>query len=399
MIEGKDIVLGVTGSISVFKACDIVRELKRRKAKLTIIMTSSATQFVTPLTFGSLAQGDVITDLFASRSYWEMEHVSVADKADLFLIAPATANIIGKIASGIADDFLTTTVMATTAPVFLAPAMNDKMFQNPIFQANMQKLLSLGYHLIEPEKGPLACGREGLGRLAPVERILQRVEDFFAREKDFQSIKVMVTAGPTQEPLDPVRYITNPSSGKMGYELAKAFYERGASEVLLITGPTSLPTPLGVSCLRVRTAQEMNEEVLKVSDQYKVIVSAAAVSDYRPVEVAQEKIKKGPSEHLSLQLRKNPDILLALGQRKKEQILVGFSVETQDLIKNSMEKLKKKHLDLIVANNVKEEGAGFGLDTNRATLIDAKGGLDPLPLLSKRELAHKILDRIKTLLG
>lgn len=395
-LNDKMIVLGVCGGIAAYKACDLASKLRQAGAEVTVVMTKSAQRFVTPLTFQSLTHRPVITSLFTPVEEWEIEHIAVAHRASLAVIAPATANIIGKIACGIADDFLTTFVLATRAPVMVCPAMNCEMYANRIVQENLDRLRARGFRIVDPEEGALACGDVGKGRLARVETILERIQSLLTRSRDFEGIKILVTAGPTHEPIDPVRYITNPSTGKMGYALAQAAGERGA-EVTLVSGPTELPAPAGVLTVRVKSAGEMARAVEESCTGCKVVIGAAAVSDYTLEHVADQKIKKAPGE-VTLALKPTVDIMAEMGKRKTDQVLVGFSVETQDLLKNSAEKLKKKNLDLIVCNDVTQPGAGFATDTNIVTILDSRGKTERLPKLSKIETAHRILDRVRTLL-
>jgi len=395
-LNEKTIVLGVTGGIAAYKACDLASKLRQMGAEVTVVMTEAAQRFVTPLTFQSLTHRPVITSLFTPIEEWEIEHIAVAHKASLAVIAPATANIIGKIANGIADDFLTTFVLATHAPIVVCPAMNCEMYANSIVQDNLQRLRQRDFHVVEPEQGPLACGDVGTGRLARIEIIMEKILSLLARTKDFEGLKILVTAGPTHEPIDPVRYITNPSTGKMGYALARAAKERGA-DVVLVSGPTILTPPPGVQTIRVTSAADMARAVEENCCGCKIIIGAAAVSDYTPEQVADQKIKKNPTG-VTLSLKPTIDIMATLGKRKRDQVLVGFSVETQDLLRNSAAKIEKKNLDLIVCNDVTQPGAGFAADTNIVTLLDARGGSEQLPKLSKLETAHKILDKILTLL-
>jgi phosphopantothenoylcysteine decarboxylase/phosphopantothenate--cysteine ligase len=390
------VVLGVCGGIAAYKACDLASKLRQAGAEVTVVMTAAAQRFVTPLTFQSLTHRPVITGLFESAEEWEIEHISVAQRASLAVIAPATANVIGKLACGIADDFLTTFVLATRAPILLCPAMNCDMYANPVVQENLSRLKERGFHIVEPEEGTLACGDVGRGRLASVETIFERIQALLFSARDFERIKVLVTAGPTHEPLDPVRYITNPSTGKMGYAIAQAAAERGAT-VILVSGPTSLTPPVSVETIRVTTAEEMAKSAIGKSRGCKVVVGAAAVSDYTPAQVADQKMKK-KSAAVTLDLRPTVDIMAELGKRKSRRILVGFSVETRDLIENSMKKLKAKNLDMIVCNDITQAGAGFAGDTNIVTILDRKGGSEQLPRMSKLQAAHRILDRIHELL-
>jgi len=392
MMKSKAIVLGVTGGIAAYKACDLASALRQSGAEVIPVMTEAAQKFVTPLTFQSLVHRPVITSLFSPVEEWEIEHIAVAQRASLAVIAPATANIIGKLACGIADDFLTTFVLATQAPILICPAMNCDMYANPVVQENLDRLRARGFHIVDPEEGVLACGDVGKGRLASVETILERIHLLLQAPQDFEGVKILVTAGPTHEHIDPVRYITNPSTGKMGYALAQAASERGA-KVILVSGPTSLSSPDGVETIRVKSAGEMAERVLAKSRGCKVVVAAAAVSDYTPAKTADQKMKKKPIE-VTLKMKPTVDIIAELGKKKGRKILVGFSVETQDLIENSMKKLKKKNLDMIVCNDVTQPGAGFAEDTNIVTILDREGGSEQLPRLSKLETAHRILDRI-----
>jgi phosphopantothenoylcysteine decarboxylase/phosphopantothenate--cysteine ligase len=391
------IVLGVSGSIAAYKGVEIASRLKKQGAQVRVIMTDAATRFVTPLTFRTITGFPVVCDLFAEPVEWNVGHVSLAQQADLFLIAPATANVISKIACGVADDMLTSTILATHAPVLIAPAMNTGMYENPIFQANMDKLKSLGFRFVEPGSGLLACGDMGKGRLAEPQDIVDDVVRILARKKDLQGIKVMVTAGGTREPIDPVRYITNRSSGKMGYALAQRARERGA-EVILVSAPTNLAPPPGVHVVPVTTAMNMLEAVERHLEESQVVIKAAAVADYRPARVSQQKIKKAHG-NFTLELERNPDILASIGLKKKaHQIFVGFAAETQDLISNAGMKMEKKNVDLMVANDVTLEGAGFEGDTNIVTIIQKDGTIEELPKMSKLDVAEEILDRIVKLL-
>ena len=357
-------------------------------------MTRGAMEFVTPLTFQTLSGNPVATETFNLTQESEIGHINLADSADLFVIAPATANVIGKIANGIADDLLTTVVMATQAPVLIAPAMNIHMFENPILQENLRKLRRIGYHMMEPAEGFLACGYEGKGRLPEPEAIFAEIQRLLSK-KDLTGEKFLITAGPNREPLDPVRYISNRSSGKMGYALAKAALRRGA-EVALVSGPTALDPPSGARLIAVTTAAEMHDAVLKEFATCTAVVMAAAVTDYRPVAVAEQKIKRGKGP-LELRLEPNPDILKALGQKRDGKVLIGFAAETEDLAANAEKKLHAKNLDIIVANNVAEAGSGFDGDTNIATIIDRTGAKRSLPLMSKDELADCIYDHFLAL--
>lgn len=394
-LKGKSVVMGVCGGIAAYKVVEVVSRLKKMGAEVDVIMTANAQKFVTPLTFRSLSHRPVVTDMFSDPEYWEIKHVSLAQKADLFIIAPATANIIGKLASGIADDMLTTTVVATKAPVLVVPAMNHDMYANAIVQRNIRTLRELGYIFMEPDTGRMAEGSSGKGRLPEPSAIVEKACSILKSEQDLAGIRIMVTAGPTRESIDPVRYITNHSSGKMGYAVAQAARERGA-DVLLISGPAEVECPDGVRLISVTTAQEMEEAVLANFENCDVVVMAAAVADYRPAEVSETKIKKNGDE-MVLRLVKNPDILKKLGTMKGNRILVGFSAETDDLEGNAADKLESKNLDMIVANDVTMEGAGFGTDTNIIKILKCDGTVIDLPLMSKLEAAHRILDEVRGL--
>jgi phosphopantothenoylcysteine decarboxylase / phosphopantothenate---cysteine ligase len=389
-----NIILGVTGGIACYKAVELVRLLVKTGYRVQVIMTRGAMEFVTPLTFQTLSGNPVATETFNLTQESEIGHINLADSADLFVIAPATANVIGKVANGIADDLLTTVLMATQAPVLIAPAMNIHMYENPILQENLRKLRRIGYHLMEPAEGFLACGYEGKGRLPDAEKIAETIESLL-KKKDLVGEKLLITAGPNREPLDPVRYISNRSSGKMGYALARAAARRGA-EVTLVSGPTALEPPAGARVIAVTTALEMRDAVLKEFAQCTAIVMAAAVADYRPVTVADRKMKrdKGPVE---LRLEPNPDILSELGRKKNDKLLIGFAAETEELAVNAEKKLREKNLDMIVANNVAETGSGFDGDTNIAMILDRTGAKRSLPLMSKDELADCIYDHFLAL--
>jgi phosphopantothenoylcysteine decarboxylase/phosphopantothenate--cysteine ligase len=384
MIKGKRIVYGVTGGIAAYKAVELVRLLCKRQAEVHVVMTDNARRFVTPLTFQTISGHTVYTDLFAAYSP-EISHIALADRADLLIIAPATANIIAKIANGLADDLLTTVVLATSAPVLIAPAMNVRMWANPVTRQNVEKLRERGFHFADPVSGELACGYEGQGRMAEPEDILEEAIPLIT-PKDLQGERILVTAGPTEEPLDPVRMLTNRSSGKMGYALARAAQRRGA-EVMLVTGPTALNPPARIRTVSVTTALEMHKVVL---------LHAKAVSDYRPKKSFGEKMKK-IRKTLSLELERNPDILYQLGRNKGSRFLVGFAAETKNLISQAKSKLDRKNLDLIVVNSALQKQGGFGSDRNEATLVDYEGRINSLPLMDKDELADTILNKIKEL--
>ncbi len=396
MSLGQTIVMGVTGGIAAYKAVEVVSRLKKAGYTVHVIMTKSATEFVTPLTFREMSGNPVVTDMWAEPKTWNVQHIALASSADLFLIVPATANIIGKMANGIADDMLSTTVMATTAPVLLAPAMNTNMYLNPITGQNLAKLAGLGYHIMEPDAGLLACGVEGPGRLPEPAVIVEKVTAILNNGRQLAGKRILVTAAGTREPIDPVRYIGNRSSGKMGYAIAREASSRGA-DVILISGPADLAAPPGVSVKRVETALQMRDAVLAEFASVDVVVKAAAVADYRPELAVEHKIKKA-GETLTLNLVKNPDILLELGQRKKQQLLIGFAAETQELLQHAREKLTRKNLDLVIANDVTLPGAGFNIDTNIVKLIDKNGQVEELPQLSKQQVAAIIIDKICAML-
>ena len=393
MLKGKTIVLGVSGGIACYKAAALASLLMKQHADVQVIMTENATKFVSPITFEQLTGQKALTDTFDRNFRHSVEHIAVADRADLVLIAPATANVIAKLANGLADDMLTTTVLACDCPKAIAPAMNTKMYENPVTQDNLQKLRHYGWEVAEPGEGHLACGAQGKGRLPEPEQLLELCLHAVAREKDLLGKRVLVTAGPTREALDPVRYLTNRSSGRMGYAIARAAARRGA-QVTLVSGPTALPKPGYMEVVDVESAAEMYEAVTSRASEMDIIIKAAAVADYRPEAVADNKIKKKDGD-LSIPLERTQDILAALGQHKKQgQFLCGFSMETENLIENSRRKLTKKNLDMVAANNVKVAGAGFGVETNVLTLITAEGERE-LPLMSKDEAADKLLDEIR----
>lgn len=397
-LRNKEIIIAVTGGIAAYKACELVRELTRRGASVHVVMTKNAMQFVSPLTFQTLSGHPVIHEMFELFRGSKIGHIALSDIADQMVIVPATANIIGKIANGIADDFLTTMVMATTVPVLFVPSMNNKMWESKIVQMNIQKLKEAGYELMEPGIGDLACGTKGKGRLPPIPDIVEKMEDIFT-EKDLSNERVIVTAGPTIEFIDPVRCITNRSSGKMGYAIAKIARRRGA-EVTLISGMTYLPLPRAdINLVQVRTAMEMKDAIMKYFEDATIIIKAAAVADFKCKNQSIRKIKKTEEEETyMIELEKNPDILAELGKIKENRILVGFAAETENLVENAYEKLKKKNLDMIVANNVAKEGIGFGSDKNEVTLIDAHGRVRHVPEMSKEEIANIILDSVKRLI-
>jgi phosphopantothenoylcysteine decarboxylase/phosphopantothenate--cysteine ligase len=385
------VVLGVTGCIGAYKACELLRELQKSSADVHVVMTQNAQRFVSATTFEALSQHPVFTDQFALGAQSEIQHISLADAADVLLVAPATANIVGKFARGIADDALSTLYTATLAPLVIAPAMNVNMFEHEAVVENLEILKGRGATVVEPGSGYLACGWLGKGRLAEVGEIVYATLGVLRRRRDLEGATVLVTAGPTLEDIDAVRFVSNRSSGRMGYRLAEAARDRGA-RVILVSGPTALRTPRGVELVAVRSAQEMADAVRQKADAAEIVVMAAAVSDYRPASVARGKLKKtdGP---VVLELQRTPDILKSLGAVKGERILVGFAAETERLAEYAKDKLRSKNLDLIVANDVSREGAGFGSEKNEALLIDAAGET-PVPLVSKRELAERILDRV-----
>jgi phosphopantothenoylcysteine decarboxylase/phosphopantothenate--cysteine ligase len=389
----KCVVVGVTGGIAVYKALDVISALRKKDIEVHVIMTKSATEFVTPLSFQSLSQNMVVTDMFAEPKAWEIQHISLAKKADLMLIVPATANVIGKVANGIADDMLSTTIMATKAPVVFAPAMNTNMYENVIVQDNIGKLKRLGYDFIEPASGRLACGDTGQGKLADTKLIAQYTVSRLNDQKDLTNKKVLVTAGPTVSDIDPVRYITNRSSGKMGFAIAEEARDRGA-EVVLVTGPTDLEAPFGMKVIRVRTNEEMMEAVLDDFDSSDIVIKSAAVADYKPKQYHESKIKKTEGD-LSIEFVRDNDILKTLGERKKEQILVGFAAESNDLIDNAQGKLNRKNLDFIVANDISKSETGFASDDNIVTIISSKGDKVTLEKMSKREVARNLFDIIE----
>lgn len=388
----KNIVLGVTGSIAAYKAAEIASLLVKKGYRVQVIMTPAATQFITPLTMQAVSQQPVHVEMFNTPQKWDIEHISLAQGADLVLVAPATADLIGLVASGTAGNLLTTTIMATKAPVVFAPAMNTGMYENPIFQHWMGFLKGMGYIFIEPEEGHLACGATGKGRFPAPEKIVAFVEHIFSKEKDLEGKHVLVTAGPTREPLDPVRFLSNYSSGKMGYAFAQEARDRGA-RVTLVSGPTKLTPPEGVEVIAVETAQEMFNIVKDVFPTVDIVIKAAAVADFRPRLQAKDKIKKNGAS-LVLEMERTVDILGYLGEHKEKQILVGFAAETREVLKHAREKLVRKNLDLIVANDLTVEGAGFEVDTNVATILFKDGTALKLHRMTKNELACVVLDEV-----
>ncbi len=397
MLKNKTVVIGVSGGIAVYKALDVISRLRKLGVNIHVIMTKSATEFVTPLSFQSLSQNYVVCDMFEEPKTWDVEHISLAKKADVFLVAPATANIIGKIANGIADDMLTTTIMATKGKVLIAPAMNTNMYENPIVQKNISTLKELGYNFVEPESGRLACGDIGKGKLATPETIVDDVVNLLMQKQDLKGKKIVVTAGPTIESVDPMRYITNRSTGKMGYSIANEAIKRGA-DVTLISGPTNLTPPQNLKKLvKIESAQDMYDAVIDNLDKNDVIIKSAAVADYKPKNYSNKKIKKSDND-LVIELDRNKDIAYEIGKIKNNKILVGFAAETNDLLKNATNKIKKKNLDFIVANDLTKEGAGFGVDTNIVKIIDKEGNITNYPKMKKEEVANVILDKVKSLL-
>ena len=394
MLADKHIVLGVTGSIAAYKAAEIASRLTRAGARVDAILTRAACQFVSPLTFQAITGRPVTYDMFALQSELSIEHVGLARRADLVLIAPATANTIARLAYGLADDVLTATVLATSSPIVLAPAMDAGMYENPATQDNLARLRDRGFTIVGPGYGRLASGAVGIGRLAEMDEIIGTVRQVLGRSGELAGRRIVVTAGPTQEPIDPVRFISNPSSGKMGYALAEVARDRGA-EVVLISGPVDLVPPIGVEVRRVRTAEEMRLSVMEALPGCHALLMAAAVSDYRPSTVAPQKIKKQREEILKLELVQNPDIL---AQSKGDFVRVGFAAESENLLDNARAKLLSKDLDLIVANDITSPDSGFGSDTNRVFLIDRMGQVEALPLLSKVEVAEQVIDRVVGLL-
>jgi len=395
-LKNKNILIGVCGGIAAYKVCELIRLLKKNEANVKVIMTENAQKFITPLTLQTLSQNKVYTDTFESEYSYDIEHISLTTWADILVVVPATANIIGKFANGIADDLLTTTFLAFDKPVLIVPAMNSNMFENAIVQQNIQKLKLVGINFVQPESGFLACGVYGKGRYPENQKILIEIEKLLCSQ-DLAGKKVLITAGPTREYLDPIRFISNRSSGKMGYALAEEAYKRGA-KVTVISGPVNINTYADIEIINVQTAFQMYQKVKDIYMQYDILIFSAAVADYRPKSVSENKIKKENRDELAIELVKNPDILKFVGDNKKPgQIIVGFSAETENVIENSQEKLKTKNADLIVANNVLEEGAGFDVDTNIVRLI-SKEKIENLPKMSKSEVAERIFDHVLTYL-
>ncbi len=396
MLEGKEIILGVTGGIAAYKAAEIVRLLVKKDANVSVVMTANAQKFVHPQTFQTLSRNRVATEMFPEQAEMEENHIAWGVKASLALVAPATANIIGKYANGIADDFLSTFLLASRAPIIIAPAMNHNMYLHPVVQANIEKLKERGVCFVEPETGELAMeGEHGIGRLADPQTIVEEAEKLLSRRDEMAGKKVLVTAGPTLEPIDAVRHISNRSSGKMGFAVARAAAERGAA-VTLISGPTWLKPPPGTEFIPVITALEMRERVLENFDSADILVKSAAVVDFRPRQKTNKKIKKEKAD-LTVELERNPDILAEVGARKGSCILVGFAAETSDLTEYGKKKLKEKNLDLIVVNDISNSDIGFGSDDNMVMIMDREGGVEELPKMSKNNLADHILDRVMKL--
>jgi len=395
MLTNKTIVLGITGGIAAYKAADIASKLVQAGANVRVVMTKSATEFVSPLTFHSLTNNPVVTEMFNLTSEFSIEHVALAEAADIVVIVPATANIIAHLAAGLADDMLTCTVLATTAPVVVAPAMHTEMFENTITQDNLAKLKARGFTIVDSAYGRLASGKMGLGRLAEVETIIGTIKQVLGRSGDLAGKGIVVTAGGTQEAIDPVRYVGNHSSGKMGYAMAEAARDRGA-KVILITAPSALLEPVGMEVIHIESAVQMKEAVSKAIAQADALIMAAAVADYQPKSTAKGKIKKEAAAGLTLELVRTPDILTEV---KGNFLRVGFAAESEDMVANARQKLEKKQLDIIVANDITAADSGFGVDTNKVTLIDKQGKVDSLPLLTKREVADRILDKVVELLA
>ena len=392
MLKGKTVILGVTGSIAAYKAANLASMLKKQHADVQVIMTQNATQFMNPITFESLTGNKCLVDTFDRNFQFQVEHVALAKRADLAIIAPATANIMAKLAHGLADDMLTTTLLACRCPRLIAPAMNTRMYENPVTQDNMDILRKYGFRIIEPAVGHLACGDTGAGKLPQETLLLECILDEIAMEKDMKGLHVLITAGPTMEAIDPVRFISNHSTGKMGYALARVCRRRGA-EVTLVSGKTNLEVPYGVTLVPVTSAQDMFEAVSLRAKEQDMIIKAAAVADYRPVAIAENKIKKSPGD-MSIALERTTDILAWLGEHRREgQVLCGFAMETEHMVEHAKEKLTGKHVDMIAANNVKVAGAGFGTDTNVVTLI-TEDGVEELAKMSKEEVASRIVDAL-----
>lgn len=395
MLKGKRVLLGVAGGIAAYKSVEVVSRLRKMGAEVNVIMTQSATEFVTPLTFRSISAGPVYTDMFGEPKTWNIEHISLAEQADVVLVAPATANILAKMALGIADDFLSTVLLAVRCPIFIAPAMNHAMYHHPATKNNLEILRQRGLRIIGPASGFQACGTEGDGRMSEPIEIIQELESFFSNQGIMKGQRVLVTAGGTREPLDPVRYIGNFSTGKMGYAIAQAFAEAGA-QVTLVSAPSELCVPSGIKLVKILSAEEMYHEVLSRYSEQDIVVKAAAVADYRPAVFKDQKMKK-KGEGLTLELVPNQDILLALGQKKEHQFLVGFAAETQNALEHGLEKLKRKNADMLVVNDVTTPGAGFGTDTNIVSFLLSDGRRIDLPMMTKLEIARQLVKEIYTM--
>lgn len=393
MTEGKRVVLGVTGGIAAYKAAELTRALVKKGVSVKVVMTGHAKEFISPLTFQVLSGNPVFSDMF-SQEHYDMNHISLAEYGDVIVVAPATANIIGKMAAGIADDLLSTVLLAAKSPIIICPAMNDNMYTHAVVQDNIAKLKEHGVQFVAPGYGELACKTEGVGRLADIADIVEAIESAWT-DKDLRGERILITAGPTREPFDPVRFITNYSSGKMGYALATMAGRRGAG-VILISGPSSLPVPRGITFISVASALEMRDAVMTHLEGTTAIIKAAAVADYRPAVLSEAKIKKkkGP---LTLHLERNPDIIAEIGAKKENRVLVGFAMESEDLVENARAKLLGKNMDLIVANDLHQSGAGFQSDTNIIKILDPQGGVEEVPLMDKMDIANRILDRVKIL--
>jgi len=395
-LAGKCIVIGITGGIAAYKTPDLVSRLVKAGADVHVVMTEAAARFITPLTLQTISRNPVTTGMFETPEKWEVKHISLADRADLLAVVPATANIIGKVSTGIADDILSTVIMATKAPVLFVPAMNVHMYENPVFQGNLKKLASYGYRFLEPDMGPLACGYEGKGRLPGLDIIFEEIAGLVKKTGDFSGKTFLITAGPTREYLDPVRFLSNGSTGKMGYAIAGAARSRGA-RVVLVSGPVNIPAPKGVEYIPVLSARDMFAAVKEHYQEADIIVKAAAVADYSPKESFANKMKKRPG-NLEVVFERTPDILQYLGENKGKQVLVGFAAETNNLVENAVKKIKAKNLDLIVANDITQPGAGFGTDTNIVKLIYRDGRMEHFDKMVKEEVAHQILDRLTAVL-
>jgi len=393
----KTVAVGVCGGIGAYKLADLVSRLTKEGYDVHVLMTEAATEFITPLTMRTLSGNPVLTDVFSEQSRWKVQHVGLATDMELMVIAPATANTIAKLAYGITDNILTAVALAAQAPVLVVPSMNTNMYEHPATQQNIARLKELGYRVMEPAEGELACGVKGKGRLPAIDDIYELGMALLQDKQDLKGINILITSGPTCEDIDPVRFISNRSTGKMGYAIAREAAARGA-EVIIVSGPTSQPVPPGVTCYNARSARDMYAEVLKHYDDCQVVIGAAAVADYRPEECADHKIKK-QNDDLVICLTRNPDILGSLGENKGQHLLVGFAAETQDLLKNGAAKIKKKNLDLLIANDVTMAGAGFAADTNVVSIMHRNGEVESLPLLSKKEVATTILDQVALLLN